>query len=75
LLAPPRVTTIGVPVPDPAVFMQDLSKLAADVVAREEGRRWADPDFLKEMTRRALRQAAVKATGVKPETRVEIIRV
>jgi ribonuclease J len=75
LLAEPRVTTIGVPVPDPPAFMRDLSKLAADVVAREEGRRWADQDFLKEMTRRALRQAAVKATGVKPETRVEIIRV
>jgi ribonuclease J len=75
LAAPPRVGLMGVPVQDPEAFTRELSALAEDVVAREEGRRWADEAFLQEMTRRALRQAALKASGVKPETRVEVIRV
>jgi ribonuclease J len=74
LATPPRVALMGVP-GDAAVLGEELSTLAADVVAREEGRSWADDAFLGEMTRRALRKAALKATGVKPETRVEVIRL
>jgi ribonuclease J len=74
LAAQPRVSLVGVPGDGPALS-RELSTLAAEIVAREEGRKWADEEFLSEMTRRALRKAALKATGVKPETRVEVIRL
>jgi ribonuclease J len=75
LAAQPKVMVIGVPSRDPEALAEELSALAANVAAREEGRSWADDEFLSELTRRALRKAALKATGVKPETRVDVIRL
>lgn len=75
LAAPPRIALYGVPSIDPEGLVAELGHLAREVIEREIGRSWANDSFIAEMARRALRKAAEKSTGVKPETRVEVIHL
>ncbi len=75
LAAPPRVSLHGIPGEDLEALAHELSELAAEVVHREEGRAWADAEFISEMARRAVRKATAQRTGTKPQVKVEIIRL
>lgn len=75
LAAAPRVACHGLALADPEATGRDLVRLLADVAAREQGRSWADDGFVSEMTRRSLRAAVSRLTGIKPEVRVEVIRL
>ena len=75
LAAEPAISLHGVAVPDAEEMSATLRDIVDDVIEREVGRAWADDDFIAEMTRRALRKAIVKAAGVKPEAKVQIVRV
>ena len=75
LATEPAISLHGVAAPDEPDLIDTLHDIVEDVLAREVGREWANDEFIAEMTRRALRRAINKAVGVKPEAKVQILRI
>ena len=71
----PRVMLLGVPGREEENLAADLADIAEEVVRRERGRAWGDDAFIAEMTRRALRKAVHERIGLRPQVRVDVLRL
>jgi ribonuclease J len=71
----PRVMLHGIPGREREDIAADLAEIAEEVVRRERGRAWGDDAFIAEMTRRALRKALHERIGIRPQVRVDVVRL
>jgi ribonuclease J len=71
----PRILLHGIPALEGENLVATLTDIANEVVRRERGRAWGDDAFIAEMTRRALRRAVHEATGLRPQVRVDVLRL
>jgi ribonuclease J len=71
----PRVMLHGIPGREREEIAADLAEIAEEVVRRERGRAWGDDAFIAEMTRRALRKALHERIGIRPQVRVDVVRL
>jgi hypothetical protein len=65
----------GLPDGERERLIEMLADIAEEVVRRERGRAWGDDGFIAEMTRRALRKAVHERLGMRPQVRVEVMRL
>ncbi len=77
LAAPPRVTAFGLPTEDGQLInlRQDVAQAVEEAVAKLRGKQARDDNVVKEAALRAARRAVKDATGKKPVTQVEVVRL
>ena len=77
LCAPPRVTAFGLPTADGRLedLREDVAQEVKEAVDRLRGKQARDDVAVQEAALRAARRAVKEATGKKPVTQVEIVRI